>query len=79
MTPSELFSEGQARALVACPASELEDVLEAAERAAVPAREIGETGGAEVFIRCDGEDVRLDLRALEHRWSTALPKAMEAR
>jgi phosphoribosylformylglycinamidine synthase len=79
MTPTELFAESQARALVACPASELDDVMEAAERAAVPAREIGETGGVELFIRSDGDDVRLDLRQLEQRWSSALPRAMEAR
>jgi len=77
MTPTELFEESQARALVACAPGELADLMEAAEQASVPAREIGATGGSEIFIRAEGAEVRLDLRELEERWTQALPRAME--
>ena len=76
LTPTELFDESQARALVACPQGEVDDLLEAAERLAVPALEIGSTGGGEIFVRAEGAQLRLDLRELEERWSTALPRAM---
>ena len=77
MTPTELFAESQARALVACPASDLADLMELAEQKKVPAREIGETGGGELSIHADGTHARLDLEELERRWSTALPRLME--
>jgi len=72
-----LFSETQARALVACPPRHLDRVLRRAEHAGVPAREIGEVEGGELAIRFDGGDLRLDVGELRHAWSTALPKRLE--
>ena len=74
---ADLFSETQARALVACPSAPLERVLRAAEEAGVPAREIGEVGGADLEVRTGRRDVaRLPSPSLHEIWSTALPKAL---
>ena len=71
-----LFSETQARALVACAPGQLARVLRLAETSGVPAREIGEVGGAELVIATDGETVRLDVEPLRAAWATALPRAL---
>jgi phosphoribosylformylglycinamidine synthase subunit PurL len=76
LTPTALFSETQARALVACTPSHLEAVLRAAEKARVPAREVGETGGAELVVRADGATLAVGVEDLRRRWATALPRAL---
>src|SRR6266545_2576557 len=55
---ADLFSETQARALVACAPAAVEQVLRAAEEAGVPAAEIGEAGGGELVVRSGGDLLR---------------------
>jgi phosphoribosylformylglycinamidine synthase len=76
VAPADLFSETQARAVVACGRDQLPRLMRAAERAGVPAREIGEVGGGELDVTFDGGRLRHDVAALEAAWSTALPKAL---
>ncbi|HEV7503387.1 MAG TPA: phosphoribosylformylglycinamidine synthase subunit PurL [Thermoanaerobaculia bacterium] len=73
---ADLFSETQGRALVAVAPSSLEQVLEAAESLGVPAREIGETGGADLVLKSGGEVLSAPISRLHEVWSTALPKAL---
>ncbi len=74
---ADLFSETQARALVACAPAAVEQVLRAAEEAGVPAAEIGEAGGGELVVRSGGDLLRAPVAGLYAIWSTALPKALE--
>ena len=74
--PSALFSESQARAIVAVPADALDKVLEEAESTGVPAREIGSVGGSKLKIRADGGTVDQEVEVLREIWSQALPKAL---
>ncbi len=48
----------------------------AAEAMGVPAREIGETGGADLVLRSGGEGLSAPVARLHEIWSTALPKAL---
>jgi phosphoribosylformylglycinamidine synthase subunit PurL len=73
---ADLFSESQARALVACAPAVADRVLAAAEEAGVPAVELGETGGGELVVRSGGETLRAPVAALHEIWSTALPRAL---
>jgi phosphoribosylformylglycinamidine synthase II len=73
---ADLFSETQGRALVAVASSVLEQVLEAAGKAGVPAREIGETGGADLVLKSGGEVLSTPIARLHEIWSTALPRAL---
>jgi phosphoribosylformylglycinamidine synthase len=77
LTPTALFSETQARALVAAPASHFDRVMEAAQAAGVPAREIGEVGGGELVVEADGETLRVDVAELRQAWATALPRLLD--
>jgi phosphoribosylformylglycinamidine synthase subunit PurL len=76
MVGADLYSETQARAIVACAPAALDRVLEAAEKAGVPAAEIGETGGEDLVVRSGGETLRVPVAGLHEIWSTALPKAL---
>ncbi len=76
VAPTALFSETQARAVLACTPSNAESLLAEAERAGVPAREVGETGGTVLQIDAEGSTLALDVAALRDAWSTALPRAM---
>jgi phosphoribosylformylglycinamidine synthase II len=73
---ADLFSESQGRAIVACPPAALDRLLQAAEEAGVPAREIGEVGGDVLELRSAGETLRAPVAGLHEIWSTALPKAL---
>ncbi|MEA2601485.1 MAG: phosphoribosylformylglycinamidine synthase subunit PurL [Acidobacteriota bacterium] len=73
---ADLFSETQGRAIVACAPAALDRVLQAAEEAGVPAREIGETGGDELVVKSGGEILSAPVSRLHEIWSTALPKAL---
>jgi len=73
---ADLFSETQARAIVACAPAMAERVLRAAEEAGVPAADVGETGGEELVVQSGGEVSRWSVPALHAIWSTALPKAL---
>ncbi len=76
MTPRALFSETQARAVLATAPGSVDRVLRAAERAGVPAAEIGEVGGGELAITADGAALRAPVDALRQRWATGLPRAL---
>ena len=73
---AELFSEAQARAVVAARPEHLEGVLQAAQKAGVPAVEIGEAGGDSLSVRFDGGSFALPVADLYSAWSTALPRAL---
>jgi phosphoribosylformylglycinamidine synthase len=73
---ADLFSETQGRALVACAPAALDRVLQAAEEAGVPAREIGETGGDELVVKSGGESLSAPVARLHAIWATALPRAL---
>ena len=75
-SPLELFSETQGRALVACPPAHSIEVLRAAERHGVPAREIGEVGGEDLAFEAGGEVWKAPVARLEEIWERALPKAL---
>ncbi len=76
MVGADLYSETQARAIVACPPANLDRVLEAAELAGVPAAEIGEVGGEDLVMKSGGETLRAPVADLHAIWTTALPKAL---
>ena len=76
MAGADLFSETQGRALVAVTPEALEQVLEAAEQAGVPAREIGETGGDNLVVKSAGEILSMPVARFHEIWSTALPRAL---
>jgi phosphoribosylformylglycinamidine synthase len=73
---ADLFSETQARALVACAPIVVERVLAAAEEAGVPAIDLGETGGGELVVHSGSDILRVPVATLHEIWSTALPKAL---
>nr|MDP9121351.1 phosphoribosylformylglycinamidine synthase subunit PurL [Acidobacteriota bacterium] len=73
---ADLFSETQARALVACTPASVEVVLRAAEEAGVPAQEIGEVGGADLVLKGAGSTIKAAVASLHEVWSTALPRAL---
>jgi phosphoribosylformylglycinamidine synthase len=73
---ADLFSETQARALVACAPIVVDRVLAAAEEAGVPAVDLGETGGGELVVRSGSDILRAPVSTLHEIWSTALPKAL---
>ena len=76
MAGADLFSETQARAIVACAPAVLDRVLAAAEEMGVPAAEIGEVGGEDLVVKTAGETLRASVAGLHEVWSTALPKAL---
>jgi phosphoribosylformylglycinamidine (FGAM) synthase-like enzyme len=71
-----LFSETQARALVACRPAAAAAVLREAEEAGVPAAEIGAAGGEVLEMRTGGELLRAPVAPLRELWATALPRAL---
>ena len=73
---ADLFSETQARALVACRPAAAAAVLREAEEAGVPAAEIGAAGGETLEMRTGGELLRAPVEVLRERWATALPRAL---
>ncbi|HTQ80323.1 MAG TPA: phosphoribosylformylglycinamidine synthase subunit PurL [Thermoanaerobaculia bacterium] len=73
---ADLFSETQARAIVAARPATLDRLLQAAAAAGVPALEIGTVGGADLVLRAGGDTWRTPVADLHEIWSTALPKAL---
>jgi len=76
LSPKCLFSETQARAIVAVPKDLAEKVLAEAEAFGVPALDIGEVGGDRLVIEADGAKVDAPVADLYQIWSTALPRAL---
>ncbi|MBP7587747.1 MAG: phosphoribosylformylglycinamidine synthase subunit PurL [Thermoanaerobaculia bacterium] len=76
LSPLELFSETQARALVAVAPARLERLMRLAEENGVPAVEVGEVGGSDLVIAADGATLSSPVARLHEIWSTALPAAL---
>ena len=77
LEPTALFSESQARALLAVPRGELEAVLAEAERFGVAADELGEVTGSVLDLSFDGGRIRTPVAELRQAWEIALPQAIE--
>ncbi len=75
--PAGLFSESQARVLVAVAPGDVEGVLEEAEEAGVPAADAGAVGGVRLEVRYDGGELRAEVEELHRTWSTALVRALD--
>ena len=76
LSPRDLFSESQARAIVAILPGQLDRFLEAAERHGVPALEVGESGGDRLVIEADGATLDAPVARLREIWATALPREL---
>ena len=76
--PLALFSESQARAWVTVPPRQHDQLLRLAEELGVPARAVGEVGGSELELVCDGARVRVTVEQLQDAWRGALPRALDA-
>jgi len=74
--PRDMFSESQARAVVAVPPADVEAVLAAAEQASVACAEIGEVGGDRLVIQTSGDRMDALVEDLQYEWRTALPRAL---
>jgi phosphoribosylformylglycinamidine synthase len=74
--PLELFSETQARAVVAVAPERVDEVLTMAREAKVPARDVGAVGGARLALKVDGARLVASVEELHRAWSTALPRAL---
>jgi phosphoribosylformylglycinamidine synthase len=75
---SGLFSESQARAIIAVPAERVDRLMATAENLGVPAVDVGSTGGDELVLSFDGGTIATPVAELHQLWSTALPRALEA-
>ena len=75
--PLSLFSESQARAVVAVAPHHLDPVLALAAEIGVPAREIGVVGGDSLEVVIGGETIGLEVERLRTVWRTALPRALD--
>ncbi|MCP4204449.1 MAG: phosphoribosylformylglycinamidine synthase subunit PurL [bacterium] len=71
-----LFSESQARAIVAAPAERVDRFMTSAEARGVPAAEVGSTGGDKLALEFDGGRIDATVARLHELWSRALPKAL---
>ncbi len=74
-----LFGESQGRALVGVKPGREDEILQAAEKAGVPALVIGKTnGGGGLAVRIDGEEiVGADVSKLRKIWEDAIPRHMQ--
>jgi len=75
--PTALFSESQARAVVAVRPSRVEEFLAMAETAGVPVVELGDTGGERLVVEADGARLDVEVARLERTWREALPRALD--
>jgi len=76
LAPTALFSETQARAVVAVAPRHLDALLALAESLGVPADEAGEVGGERLVIEAEGAAIDAPVADLRESWSTALPAAL---
>jgi phosphoribosylformylglycinamidine synthase len=76
LVPTALFSESQARAVVAVPPRHLARFLALAEELGVPAVEAGETGGDRLVVEADGGTIDAPVARLREAWSTAFGRAL---
>ncbi|MCP3963174.1 MAG: phosphoribosylformylglycinamidine synthase subunit PurL [bacterium] len=75
--PVRLFSETQARAIVAVAPHDVERIMEEATEFEVPITELGSVGGDRLKVRCDGATLDAQVEDLYRSWSTALPRALD--
>jgi phosphoribosylformylglycinamidine synthase len=66
-----LFGEDQGRYLMAVASGRLRDLLDAAARGGVVAREVGRTGGDALIIRGEAPISIATLRSVNERWLPA--------
>jgi phosphoribosylformylglycinamidine synthase subunit PurL len=76
LSPTALFSESQARAVLAVAPRHLDALLALAEKHGVPAIDAGEIGGDRLVVEADGATLEAPVARLHEIWSTALPKAL---
>jgi len=75
-----LFGESQSRILVTCRRKDLDRLRELARKTGVPARAIGETGGAEIAVVHRGRELlRLPVVKAYRAWKDALPNLFKVR
>jgi len=75
-----LFGESQSRILVTCRRKDLDRLRELAREKGVPARAVGETGGAEIAVGHRGRELlRLPVEKAYRAWKDALPNFFEVR
>jgi phosphoribosylformylglycinamidine synthase len=75
-----LFGESQSRILVTCRRKDLDRLRELARKTGVPARAIGETGGAEITVVHRGRELlRLPVVKAYRAWKDALPNLFKVR
>jgi phosphoribosylformylglycinamidine synthase len=76
LAPSQLFSETQARAVIAVPAKHVKAVLQTAADGGVPAYDAGKVGGGRLAVKLPGAKMAVDVAELQRVWATALPRAL---
>jgi len=76
LTPTALFSESQARAVLAVAPRHVEALLALAESLAVPAVDAGEVGDERLTIAADGSTLDVPVSRLRATWSQSLPRAL---
>ena len=75
-----LFGEAQSRILLSASETRLPKLLDLAAEKGVPAKVIGRTGGKELVIRQNGQEVvRLPVHRLFKAWKNALPGTLSIR
>ena len=75
-----LFGESASRVVVSARPEDTASVLEAARKAGVPARRIGQTGGTLIRIAVEGDiAIACPLEEAEHLWTTSLEKWLARR
>ena len=72
-----LFSESQARVIVAVAPEDLEAFLELGSKSTLHAAEIGEVGGDRLRLGFDGGSVDESVTELREIWRRALPEALD--
>jgi len=76
LSPLQLFSESQARAIVSVDPQYVEVALKRAEALGVPARDIGEVGGDDLSVTSSGGSSTRSVEALHDVWKNALPRML---
>jgi phosphoribosylformylglycinamidine synthase len=76
LEPVQLFSETQARAVIAVPPRQVKAVLETAAELKVPARDVGKVGGGRLQLKLSGAKLAVEVEELRRVWATALPRAL---
>jgi phosphoribosylformylglycinamidine synthase subunit PurL len=76
LDPAQLFSETQARAVIAVPPKHAKAVLQTAEEMRVPARDVGKVVAGRLLAKLSGGKLAAEVDELRQVWATALPRAL---